>query len=149
MTPPAAFVPYIGEALKSLAPILSIASSIKSLMKSKSLTKDQAFALYLKTATDEHKKLLADPQMQHTAEAVTDSVVSTNLLNQLIEEAYACEAKHIAGRKAAAGDRTAGDRADREGDLCMCHVLQALKKFNGGHLPTDPQLDNWWSSYGC
>lgn len=136
----------IGEALSILSSILSIAASVKELMATRGATANEALAEL--GEADDFREALTDPATRQSVLALAQSVISKDLLEQLTREALQCERQHIGDRKRAEG-LTDKENANIDAAQCMCGVLRDVKRYNGGDLPDDPLLRDFWRSYRC
>lgn len=132
--------------LSIIASVLSITRSVIDLAKSGNISMEDALALFRGRANKNQSEILQRPNI--TAAILQMTTIATALLQQLDDEARACEAEHIKARKAAGNDQMKKDQADIDAAQCMCSVLRDLKRYNKGHLPSG-DFQNWWSSYGC
>ena len=133
-------------ALSIIASILSITRSVKELMQKNQTSKEDALALFRKGATKAQKDVLDRPGM--SAAVLQMMVISPTLLQQLDDEAKACEDRHVQGRKEAGGDEAKLDKVGVDAAKCMCEVLRSIKRFNRDQLPRG-DLQDWWDSYRC
>lgn len=130
------------QSLSALSDLLSAIVSIKELCISKKLPITEAVKEYQRT-TD-----LPFSQKELETIVLGVDVISPTLLAQVHSEAQDCEKRHIEARRQAI---TAEEREQIEirSMECMCSALRSIKKFNGGQLPANTILLNWWASYGC
>jgi len=134
--------PITATTLAVLASVLSIAASVKSLMRMQKIDNTDAIEAYRKDATEAERRLIDENQTK----ILEITVISENLLKQLADEAGACEQRHVAARKNATS-QIDKEIADIGAAQCMCNVLRAIKRYNKMKLPLS--FEDWWDSYGC
>jgi hypothetical protein len=132
--------------LSIIASVLSITRSVIELAKSGNLSIEDALAVFRGRANKSQKDILNRPNITEAILQMT--TIAPALLQQLDDEARACEAAHIKARKAAGNEQVKKDQADIDAAQCMCSVLRDLKRYNKGQLPKG-DFQNWWDSYGC
>jgi hypothetical protein len=132
--------------LSIISSVLSITRSVIDLAKSGNLSKEDALALFRGRADKHQRDILDRPNI--TAAILQMTTIAPGLLQQLDNEARACEVTHIKARKAAGNDEMKKDQADIDAAQCMCSVLRDLKRYNKGQLPAG-DFQNWWDSYSC
>lgn len=156
-------MPHLGEALmvdptplvlslSSLASSLSIASSLKNLMKIDNLSADEAWEKLKENSSLDVQIAMSDPIVASSAREVL--IIDDDLLEQLNKEAKAAQNRHINARKKAdaASDsqrRMIVRQADDEAATQICQILIDIKRFNGKKLPKEGAYRRWWKSYGC
>lgn len=140
-------VESIAVSIAIFSSALSIAVSVKDLMKSRSISLRDAIELYRKETTDKERELLGDPDIQAGIIEIT-TIISDKLLRQLAKEANECEDNHIRLRDEA-DSQIAKNLADIKGSECMCTVLRTIKQYNDLELPHGELYKNLWKSYNC
>lgn len=137
----------IDLSLSLLSSILSIASSVKTLMDARRLTVEAAIAEVYETATDQNKEILRDLTARETILSLT--IISKPLLDQLVREVREYEKEHIKERQKNKASLTKKAIADKIASQNICNVLRDIRIHNGGELPDDANLKNWWTSHSC
>ena len=135
------------SALAVAASVLSITASIKQLMEGQNLGFSDALDRFTRSANEKDLELLGQQGVEETIHGLTLTIISSRLLEQLSDEADACEKRHIRERKRS---KTNLDRenANNRAAQCMCRVLLDIRSHNGGVLPTGP-FENYWDQYRC
>lgn len=135
--------------LSALSSLLSIAAAVKTICAEQKVSIEVGFDNYKKTAPDKDTLEFLNSNEVHSAViAMSKTIISPELLNQISNEAKQCEENHIKERKEA-NDSIGIERAEKKAERCMCSALKSIKRFNNGELPHGGPYQQWWQSYDC
>ncbi len=139
----------ISFTLTALSAVLGIAASVSQLATTRRISRENAFSAFEQEASTEEKELLSDPKIRHTVLAL--SIISPDLLDQLVDEAQEAETNYIKERRKAQknGSIVEKERARTKAVQFICSTLRDIILHNGGSLPDDDKLRNWSVSYDC
>lgn len=136
----------VSVTLVTFSAVLSIAASVTQIASNLKIPRAEALQRFEETASVDDRNILTDPEVRVTVLALT--VISGDLLEQLSDEIEEAEKDYIEERKKAStiGEK---DSARNKAAQIICSALRDIAGHNGGSLPPDDKLSNWFSSYNC